>query len=39
MHQKFTDSMQFYQAAYKMQPEIGGNSETRSFAGFIKIPF
>ena len=29
----------FYQAAYKIHPEFGGNSEPRCVAGFIKIPF
>ena len=34
MHQKFTDSVQIYQAACKMHPELGGNSELRSFARY-----
>ena len=38
MHQNFTESIEFYQTAYKMHPKYGGNSETQSFAGFIKIP-
>ena len=39
MHQNFNDSIYFYQAVYKMHTNFRGNSETRSFAGFIKIPF
>ena len=36
MQNNFTDSIQFHQAAYKMHLKIGGNSETRCFAGFIR---
>ena len=39
MHQNFTESIRFYQAAYKMHPKFDGKSEARSFAGSIKIPF
>ena len=38
MHQNLNDSIKFYQAAYKVHPKFGGNSEPRSFAGFIKTP-
>ena len=36
MHQNFTRSIYFYQAALKMHPKIGGNCQPRRFAGFIK---
>ena len=39
MQQNFTDSIQFYQAAYKMHPKFGGNFTQQSFAGFFKTPF
>ena len=39
MHQNFTDAIQIYQAAYKMHPKSGGNSEPRSCAVLIKTPF
>ena len=29
MQQNFTDSIQFYQAALKMHPKIGGNCQPR----------
>ena len=38
MHQIFTDSICFDQAAYKMHPKFGGNSVLQSFAGFIETP-
>ena len=36
MKQNFTDSIQFYQAAYKMHPKFGGNFAPQSFAGFVR---
>ena len=39
MHYNLTDSIQFYQAVYKMHPKFSVKSETQNVAGFIKTPF